>query len=59
MNRGGGETPAQKRATVRQEEELKRLKGIEAKKVAAAGRRQSGRASLISGSETGLKDTLG
>ena len=59
MNKGGGQTPAQKAAEVRQAEELKRLKTIEQRKVAAAGRRQSGRASLISGSETGLKDTLG
>ena len=56
---GGGETTAQKRAGLVQQEEIKRLKKIEAQKVSAASRKRSGRASLISGSETGLKDTLG
>jgi len=56
------ETEAQRQAAARQEEELAKLKGIEAKKVAAAQRRTRGRASLISGAETGVQgtqDTLG
>lgn len=42
-----------------QADEIKRLKGEEDSRKAALKRSQGGRASLISGSETGLKDTLG
>ena len=59
--KGGGETQAQKLAAQRQAEELTRLKEEEKKRVAAAARRTQGRASLISGAETGIekRDTLG
>jgi len=46
-------------AQQRQAEELAKADNIEKKKLAAAARSRRGRASLISGSETGLSDTLG
>lgn len=49
----------QKTAERLQAEELKRLKKEEGSRKAALVRGQGGRASLISGSESGLKDTLG
>ncbi len=55
----GGPSDAQKRAEVRKEEELSILKTQEAQRVNAANRKKRGRASLISGAETGLRDTLG
>lgn len=42
-----------------QADEIKRLKKEESQRKAALSRAQGGRASLISGSETGIKDTLG
>jgi len=59
---GGGnkKTQAQVDAEKRQSEEAAKLKNQEEKRIAAAGRKRQGRASLISGAETGVKsDTLG
>ncbi len=46
-------------AQQRQAEELSKAKAIEKRKIDALARSRRGRASLISGSETGLSDTLG
>lgn len=57
---GGGAKPkVDKEAQARQKAELDRLKSQEDQKKAAALRKRKGRASLISGSEEGLSDTLG
>jgi hypothetical protein len=42
-----------------QADEIKRLKAEEDQRKSALTRSQGGRASLISGAETGVKDTLG
>ena len=42
-----------------QADEIKRLKAEEDQRKAALTRGQRGRASLISGAETGIKETLG
>ena len=42
-----------------QADEIKRLEKEEASRKLALQRSRSGRASLISGAETGIKDTLG
>lgn len=54
-----GPTDAQRRAEVRQEEEYQKLSRIENQRIAAAGRKGRGRASLISGSEQGVTDGIG
>ena len=54
MQSKSGPTDIQKRTEARQLSELEKLKGIEAKKTAAASRRTRGRASLVSGSERGV-----
>ena len=59
---GGGDsgpTDAQKRAEARREEEIAELGRQEDKRKAAAMRKRRGRASLISGSEQGIQETLG
>ena len=54
MASDSGPTDAQKRAEVRKEEELTLLRAQEKQRIQAAGRKKRGRASLISGSATGL-----
>lgn len=57
-----GPTPAQQRAEKRKEEELALLESQETQRKRALGRKRRGRASLISGAETGIQDrsdTLG
>ena len=54
MGSDSGPTDAQKRADVRKEEELTLLRAQEQQRIKAAGRKRRGRASLISGSATGL-----
>ena len=54
-----GPTAAQLQAEQAQASELTKLKGQEDQRTAAAARKKRGRASLISGAETGLSDTLG
>jgi len=46
-------------AAQRQTDELAKLKSEEDQRTAAAGRKRRGRASLISGDETGISNTLG
>ena len=56
----GGKSPkVDKAAQRRQEEELAKLKKEEDSRVAALKRSRRGRASLISGEEGGVRDTLG
>lgn len=59
---GGGnkKSQAQVDAEKRQADEAAKLKNQEEKRIAAAGRKRQGRASLISGAETGERsETLG
>lgn len=55
----GGGPSIDREAQRRQAEEHRRLTEQEEKRKAAAARSRRGRASLISGEETGLRDTLG
>lgn len=50
---------SQARSEKTQQDELARVSALEEHKLKAAQRKRGGRASLISGAETGLKDTLG
>lgn len=54
-----GPSAAQVAAEKRQADELIKLKKQEDSRIKAASRKKQGRASLISGEETGLSDTLG
>jgi len=53
------ERAAKAAADKRQADELAKLTREEDQRTAAASRKKRGRASLISGEETGLSDTLG
>ena len=59
----GGGAPAKSQAQIQAEEaQAKELADLQAKedaRVKAMGRKRRGRASLISGDETGMKQTLG
>ncbi len=60
FKKGGSKpTEAQKKAEIAQEKELADLQAKEDSRTAAVGRKRRGRASLISGTEEGLKKTLG
>lgn len=54
-----GPSQAELDAQAAQQEELASLKKKEDARIAAMGRARRGRASLISGTETGMKQTLG
>ena len=57
--KGAGQTKAQKEAQEAQDKELADLTAKEEARTAAVGRKRRGRASLISGTEEGLKKNLG
>lgn len=61
MSFGGGpsKSQAQKDAEARQAEDLKKLEAKEDAQQKALKRRRRGRASLISGDEGGVRETLG
>ena len=54
-----GKSAEQIESEKHQASEIRRLKNEEKSRLAAATRSRTGRRSLISGSEAGLKDTLG
>lgn len=54
-----GPTAEQRRMMAEQKKEMERLKAEEEKRKDALKRARMGRASLISGDERGVKDTLG
>lgn len=55
----GGKPKEDKAAKKKQAEELARLEAEEKRRKDALARSRRGRASLISGDETGISDTLG
>ena len=57
--KGARPTKAQKEAEAAQAKELEDLQAKEDSRTAAVGRKRRGRASLISGTEEGLKKNLG